>query len=332
MIPVAAFFARRNWWRQKIALALAALAASVLLLWPEQILSRKDEASQTFLPTMLFVIHANLIRDQMAQDLAENARLPYSREWLKHVYTTLSTEIAESQRKHPERYPSLGFDPEYLWFDPGLMAMKLARDFGKDVSGLCAFYRFYYWRTWQHRPLQSVEKVGRQLSIYYFPECPAYNRTKIWPLTDVYERGAICLAWEGYRQIEPSLPALADFMRRTKSLSQSARASEQPRALRIVLTFLAETNFPLLVVALILSAIVLCRSVRWPSLRWLAAFVLFGYAYTVASCLELAIVNSLEVGRYVTVLMYATLLTQLLAFWLALEFALGLTKHRRIIV
>jgi hypothetical protein len=84
----------------------------------------------------------------------------------------------------------------------------------------------------------------------------------------------------------------------------------------------------LLLLALILSAIIFWKQARWRRLRWLAAFVLFGSAYNAASCLEVAIVNSLEVHRYSTVQMYATLLTQFLAFWLILEFALDITQRR----
>jgi hypothetical protein len=332
MIPVVVFFARPNWWRQKIALALASILAAALLLWPEQILSRKDPQSQTFLPTMLFVVHADLIRDQMAEDLRQNAPLPYSREWLARVHAALNAEITKSQTKYPEHYPSLNFNPEYLWFDPSSIAMQLSREFGRNVSGLCAFYRFYYWRTWQRRPLPALEKVARQLSIFYFPQCRAYAATKFWPLTDVYERCAICLGRKGYRKIEPSLPPLAEFARRIESLSQNAPVIKQLRPLRLVLTMLAKTYLPSLAVALVLSAIVFWQSVRWQSLRWLATFVLFGCAYTAASCLEVAIVNSLDVHRYITALMYATLLTQLVTFWLILEFALSLTKHRRIVV
>src|SRR5256885_2062107 len=109
MVPVVAFFLRQNWWRQKIALGLAIAVTAALVLWPERILSRKDAESQTFLPTMLFVIHADLIRDQMAEDLKENAHLPYSREWLERGYAALVSEIRKSQPNYPRNYPSLKF-------------------------------------------------------------------------------------------------------------------------------------------------------------------------------------------------------------------------------
>jgi len=38
------------------------------------------------LPTQLFVIHANLIRDQMADDIERRAKVPYPQEWLGPVY------------------------------------------------------------------------------------------------------------------------------------------------------------------------------------------------------------------------------------------------------
>jgi hypothetical protein len=328
MVPVVAFFFRQNWWRQKIALGLAIAVTAALVLWPERILSRKDAESQTFLPTMLFVIHADLIRDQMAEDLKENAHLPYSRAWLERVYTALNSEIGKSQTNYPGHYPSLKFNPEYLWFDPSSITTQLRREFGSNVSALCNFYRFYYWRTWQRRPFRALQKVARQFSIYYYPNCPAYAPMKIWPLMDGYERAVTSLDSEDYRKIARSLPALTDFMQRTKSLAENAPATKQEGLLRHVLTDLAVSYLSLLLLALILSAIIFWKPARWRRLRWLAAFVLFGSAYNAASCLEVAIVNSLEVHRYSTVQLYATLLTQFLAFWLILEFALDITQRR----
>jgi hypothetical protein len=329
MVPVAAFFLRQNWWRQKIALGLATALTAALVLWPERILSRKDRESQFFLPTMLFVIHADLIRDQMASDLKENASLPYSRDWLERVYVALDSEIAKSQTNYPGHYPSLKFDPEYLWFNPSSIVAQLQREFDSNVSALCAFYRFYYWRTWQRRPFRALQKVARQFSICYFPKCPAYTSMKIWPLTDVYQRAIEHLDSERYRTFAASFLAFADFMQRTKSLAQNAPATKQAGHLREALSDLAASYLPLVLLTLILSAIIFWRESRWRRLRWLAALVLFGCAYNAASCLEVAIVNSLEVYRYITVQMYATLLTQLLALWLTLEFALDIRQHRR---
>jgi len=329
LLPVGAFLLQRGWGREKIVLSAAAAVTAALLFLPEHFLARNDEISQTFLPTMLFVIHADLIRDQMAADLRENAKVPYSRDWLECVHATLSSEIAKSHAADPRRYPLFGFDPEFLWFNESSIAAQLRREFGKNVSGRCAFYRFYYWRTWQHRPLDELKKVARQISIYYFPRCPAYTAMKVWPLTDVYQQGLTSLDFSEYRQTTASLRMAADFMQRTTSLAHTGPVVEQPRLVRLPLRLLAASNLPWLFLALVLSAITFWRPAHWNHLRWLGVWVVFGFAYNGASCLEVAIVNSLEVYRYMTVQMYATLLTQLLALWLILEFVFAMRRQRR---
>jgi hypothetical protein len=53
----------------------------------------------------------------------------------------------------------------------------------------------------------------------------------------------------------------------------------------------------------------------------LAALVLFVYAYNAACCLEVAIIHSLEVRRYLTVQMFFCLVAQFLALRLLCEIA-----------
>jgi len=124
---------------------------------------------------------------------------------------------------------------------------------------------------------------------------------KIWLLMDVYETSVTSLDSEEYRKIARSLPALTDFMQRTKSLGKE-RARYQtkthsPRAL----ADLAVSVYVFAFARANLKRNIFWKQARWRSLRWLAALVLFGSAYNAASCLEVAIVNSLEVHRYITV-------------------------------
>ena len=126
LLPVGIFFFRRGWFRQKIALGGGAALSAALLLLPEHFLSRNDEASRTFLPITLFVTHANLIRDQMADDLERGAEIPYPRERLARVHDALSTEIAKSFAARPGHYWSLGFDPDYLMYNKRLDRRAIA--------------------------------------------------------------------------------------------------------------------------------------------------------------------------------------------------------------
>jgi hypothetical protein len=222
-----------------------------------------------------------------------------------------------------------GFDPEYLWFNDSSIAAQLRREFGNNISGRCAFYRFYYWRTWQRRPLDQLQKVARQIAFCYFPKCRAYTPKKVWPLTDDYQRGVTSLDNSEYREITKSLRMAADFIQRTTSLAHSAPVVEQSRLVRLTLLVLLASYLPWLLLALVLSAITFWRPAHWNHLRWLGVLVVFGFAYNGAGCLEAAIVNSLEVDRYITAQMYATLLTQLLALWLILEFAFAIGRRQR---
>jgi hypothetical protein len=332
LLPVAIFSLRRGWLRQKLALA-GSVAATAALLWlPEYVLSRHDEVSRTFLPTTLFVVHADLIRDQIAHDLARNRELPYSHSSLRHVHLLLSKAITQSHAAG--RYPRLGFNPDDLRYDPTSVTEQLRREFRNDVSALCAFYRFYYWRVWQQRPLSMLKKIAGQMGVFYGPQCPAYTLTKSLPLSRDYEGDFAVLKWPAYREIWASYRPAVDFMNRTRLLAQDAPTIQQSVYVRRPLTVLAQTYRPILLVALVSSVLVLCRQTYRRSLGWLAALILFAYSYNFAACLEVAVVQSLEVGRFTTVQVFPTIIAQFLAIWLVLEFALKLVlaeKNIRVI-
>jgi hypothetical protein len=176
LLPVAAFLLRRESLRQKILLAGGAAASTALLLLPERFVTRNN-ASECFLPTQLFVIHVNLIRDQMADDLERNAKVPYPREWLERIHAALAKEIATSFSAWPGHYPTLGFDPDYIMYNPASIVAQLQKEFVNNVSALCAFYWYYYWRIWLQRPVVVTNKVMRQMAIFYAPSGPAARRS-----------------------------------------------------------------------------------------------------------------------------------------------------------
>ena len=79
-----------------------------MLLLPENFLSREDEMTRTFLPTTLFVFHADVIPDQLANDLENSISLAYSADRLKRLHAALSTEIAKSHAASSKASRSLG--------------------------------------------------------------------------------------------------------------------------------------------------------------------------------------------------------------------------------
>jgi len=327
LLPVGIFFFRRALSWQKITLAGGVAASAALLLLPDYLLSRKNEGSQIYLPLMLFAMHADLIRDQMAADLDRNAKVPYPRDWLMRIQRALSAEIVNSSVT--QHHSNFGFDYDYLMHSPNSIAAQLRKEFGNNVSALSAFYWFYYRRIWLQRPLFVVQKIARQMAIFYAPKCPVYKQSKFLPLPSDYDRGVKSLGEEPYRKIWMVYPPAVEFMARTEVLARTAPDIHQPVYIRKLLFILAPTYLIMLLIAFGLGAAVLLQEPQRIRLGWLAALVLFVYAYTMASCLEVAVVGSLAVDRKVTVHMFPSILAQFLTLWFILEFALENARRRR---
>jgi hypothetical protein len=317
LLPIAIFLFRPGWLWQKIALACGAALAVALLLLPGHFLLRHRRVDECYLPTQLFVIHANLIRDQMRADLESGAKVPYPWQWLSRVHNVLATEISKSSAAGPHYYSTLGFNPDYLMWNQTSIVRKLQQEFGDNTSGLCAFYRFYYWRVWRQRPLLVVKKIAGQLAIFYGLKCPAYRLRKSVSLTDEYDRSVRLL--EPFRELWTAYPPAVAFMNRTALLARSAPVIEQPIYVRKPHEILAATYLVLLLIALALSAFVFMQKERRRRFGWLAALILFTYAYSFANCLEVAIVHSLANPRYTSVQMFIAILSQFLTIVLILE-------------
>jgi len=323
-------FFRRGWFREKIALGVGAILAAALLLVPEHFLSRDDELGQTFLPATLFVNHADLIRDQLVDDLRRGAEVPYSREWLERVHAALRAEIAKSFTARPDHYWSLGFDPDYLMYNPGSIVAQLRREFENTSPEPSAFYRFYYRRIWQGRPLAVARKIQIQMSVFYSEMCPAYNREKSLPLAAKYGDGLKALRIEPNPELWMAYAPAVEFVSRAETLARNAPIIRQPIPTRMTLSFFAGLYRPLLWIAIAASAVVFFRQRHRRHLGWLTVLVLFLYSYNGAACLEVAIVNSLEVRRYLTVQMFFTTMAQFLALWLLCEIAVEMRARQKV--
>src|SRR6266404_5965867 len=93
-----------------------------------------------------------------------------------------------------EVWLSLGFDADFLMYDPNSIAVQARREFRGDVAALCAFYRFYYGRIWEKRPLQVLAKVARQMQIFYLPYCRAYDPRISRKLGGEYQYSVVSLS------------------------------------------------------------------------------------------------------------------------------------------
>lgn len=328
LLPIAIFLVTRNPLRQKIALALGIALSAALVAVPEHFLSRDDERSKTFLSTNLFVVHADLIRDQMADDVARGAILPYPTERIDKIQKQLAFEIERSNAAEGWKFPSLGFSPDYLHYTATSIAEQVAQGFNYDSAAINSFYRFYYGRTWQERPLAMLKKVGRQVALFYASISPVYDRRKFIPLALVYEIGAHSFDPELYREVLSGCPGALEFIRRSAALGETAAPIEQPRAIRMTVAFLARAYLPLLALTLVISAACLRTEFRKRA-GPLAAVTLLVFAYNAAACLEVAIMQVFDGPRYSTVQFCFTILAEFLALRLVLEGVLQLIRWGR---
>jgi hypothetical protein len=332
LTPIIALLWRKDWLWQKVWFSLGFAVSAAILLLPEYFLRRNDELSRTFLPTTLFVFHANLIRDQLADDLAKNVTLPYSRDRLERLYLTLRAEITKSHTARHYAYHSLGFDPDFLMYDPNSIAVQTRREFRGDIAAVCAFYRFYYWRIWQKRPQQVLEKVARQMRTFYLPYCRAYEPRINQKFGGAYQHSVLSLSDPICRKVWTAYPPAVDFMTRTQELGRRELRFQQPLLLPIIpmLVLLASITYStLLIVALVLAGFVAPISAPFGRLRVVASLAVFAFLFNAAYCLEVAVISSLDIPRYLTVQMYSTLVAQLLGLWFVLEFVSEMWERRK---
>ncbi len=317
--------------RSKVALVIGSLAAATLLILPAQLPARHDPANRAFLPTQLFVIHADLIRDQIANDLSDGAATKYSTELLRRVHQILVIEINKTATF--TTYPVLGFHPDYLMYNPTSLDAQMHAEFRGRTEELCAFYRYYYKRVWLKQPYRMAGKIARQMLVFYGPFCPAYYPGKIRHLSKEYSSSLAAIQaadlrhqWAGYQPLEK-------LIRRTSELAQEGLEVPVPRLLWRSQWFLGRTYLLAVAFSVVAVATVLLpRQLRYHlgSFAGVTAFVCW---YNFAACLEVAIVHTLDNRRYNTIQLVFTLLAQFTAFLLigrcAFEIGRSVWKTRR---
>jgi hypothetical protein len=319
VVPLVVFLCKRKRFREKCVLGFALLISAVVIFVPEYLLSRTDEIAHTFLATTLFTSHGDLIRDQLADDLERQAPTPWEPARLRRIHEQLKTEIDKSAAAEAWRYPSLGFSPEYLMYHEDSSAVQVAHEFNEDMAATTAFYRFYYWRCWQHRPVAMMKKIAGQLALFYAPLCPAFDRGKYIPLEFWYRQSVASLdrssqpkVWNDYR------PAV-EMLQRSAALPARAPVIEQNKFVRRTVVFLSAAYLPLLCTTVALAIVLMLRPDYRKQIGWVALMTLFFFSYNAPVCLETAILHSLDVPRYVTIQFYITVLAEFLAIRLLCE-------------
>lgn len=281
--------------RLKAGAAAAVALAAIALLLPEYLLRQTDPLSQTFLPDTLFAIHADMITDQMGDDLAHQVATPFPREIVESIHTRLLVVLAASRLPENHPYRTLGFNPDYLLFLQNPFTVLPGPKHEQRLARM-AIENYYYRRTASRQPARMARKIVREMAQFYSfgsNTKPGLLGTTADPVSAFYGRNVTFLdapvrsaVAAKYHEYEPARALRADSLR----LSQTPQAISPNALSSAILHLLCWLYFPGLLGALILGAWRHDRQVLWLALI---------YGYNFGNNLTIAIVHSLVADRYV---------------------------------
>ena len=212
---------------------------------------------------------------------------------------------------------------------PDSFEMEMRREFRGRLDKLREFYRFYYQRAWREQPGQMLQKIGRQMLVFYALPCPAYRLSRTWQIAQDYDLSADALTKARVGRTWASYPPLVAFLGDTQRWAQTGLVLPIPGAIRKWESLLAFSYLPCLGAAMTMGAWLLVRPTSRRRLGLLVALVVFFYWYNFGNCLEIAVVHSLDNHRYDRAQLIFTIMAQAATFLLALEFACEAVVARR---
>ena len=329
MLPVLLLlFQRRATWVERLILIAAAVMSALLLVLPEHYLARSDPSATSFLPETLFYIHANLIADQMDEDIARGHCGDRGCEWLGQIKSELREEMRRSWELN-QNYRSLGINPDYLMYTSKVIRHWREKFFqGTDATRL-RFYWYYAGRTLARHPTRVLGKVSRQMRLFYSPTNPAFASSPEVALKGCYGRSFEILQRPAFRPTLLTFPPGRKYQTSCASLASTNWSISQPRPIRLGKRLLARGYLPVFCAVLFASGLLFCSQKLRAAVGMLWPATLFIYSYNIATCLETAIVHSLHNPRYMTVQFSFTLLAEFvgICFLLCICFAKGPSRE-----
>ena len=290
--------------------AVPACAVLLLLSLPEHLLKRSDPMTALFLPETLLTVHAAIIRDQLREDLVNNETQPYPAEWLTETYLSLEHELAVAAEAAQSPYPSLGFNPDYLMYGPSI-CQQLSTGLGP--AGTVAFCNHYFLRAWAERPGPMLANVSRQMRIFYGANCPAYQFANELDLAASYRASGEAFEHPAYQSRMQLYPPARAYLADCRRLQSTPNLLVQSRPLRFLSRHAAQHHLPILLAALVGVVAVGCTPTWRRALLLPGAILLVFFSYNFGDCLTVAVVHSLDEGRYTTNQLAFTLLAQFAA-------------------
>ena len=300
-LPMLAWLARRGEpWRAKAAFAGGALAVVVLTLWlPERRLAREDPESMTFLPTMLFTIHAGIIHEQILDDLRD----PAATAWLAGFNRQLENSLAAATGPAARPWRIIGLNADDLIYRDHLFDRFFGPGKERETAAFCMDY---YWRAWRHRPGEMFGKIAAELAVVYDPP-HAWNTRRFFDVADPFTRRLQRPLSHDYgvsRECAENAGIHADLLtslygRRFLDRLEALRGTN---AVTYQFTWVGYLNHGLSkFVVPVLALAILCGGTLWarPERRLLAGAVGLCLVLNFAMYLTVAVAHTFDIVRYI---------------------------------
>ena len=303
-------------------------AAYLLLFLPEKILLRTDTESTSFLPESIFSIHALIIREQIAADIATpDLEVPYSTEALRGILESMDATIASARFHSPTQMRSLGYDADWLLYhDPFFDQISEANHWGSE--SLLRFCRYYYQRTWKKQPGAMLRKIGIQLGLFYNLYCPAYcdNRFR---MQKFYRNADVLLHEEKERAIFEESPLAVAYGAQLAQVKDQETVIGIRKPLRRIINALGNAYLPLHLAWLAALPWICWRPEYRRRFGVFCAILAVGYAFNFGNNLGIAILHTLQISRYTYVQFATTLLTEMLTGFFVMELLVMVIRRFR---
>ena len=302
-------------WRRRLVVPGAAagglLLAGILLLWPEHELGQAAAINALFLPETLLTIHAKIIRDQMARDLADGNPTPYTTSWLTNLHDRLNHELSLAANTDG-KYESLGFNPDYLMYEDSFCRYLY---WEQGVTPVVQLGFYYFKRAWLHQPGAMARNVARQLGIFYAQKCPAFWLGRAIDITRNYHKTLLAFDPANYQAQMLAYPPARAYLDQSRRLASTPAVYRESALFTLPNSMAAELQVPLLIAVAVGWALVLClpfADIR-RELGPAGALCLLVFAYTFGNCLTVAIVHSMDIDRYSSNLLIFAILSEVTA-------------------
>ena len=149
----------------------------VTLLLPEKIFFIPMKDTRVVLPMTLFTVHADVIHEDMARELAAPGTPEERRSFLRVFLPVFDREM-QTARTLAKYYPRLGFDPDYLMYRSSMFPF-LESTYGMSRKDIAAFCRASFLSAVWNQPSSYARKVFTQLGYFFFPDDGTFFRTRV---------------------------------------------------------------------------------------------------------------------------------------------------------